>query len=888
MQLANGTTGATGSDGALFGYGNGSNELQIRNRENAALQLRTNDTERMRIDADGNVGIGTDTVLGKFAVTDSGTGTSQTHFFSKVITSTANYSVDVVNINANSAYAYTIYMTIGMAASGIASTATYTIPVTYNGTNNAYKLVIPTHFMESRDEFFQLLIITNNASTTFRIRYVSGSTATANVTMRIDGYAPVTVTEQFSTTTDATVYEHYNGTLITTLANEASTSYVGIGTTNPTASLHVYNKDNTVGAALLTLRYNDSVDGERNVFNITAPEVAGGNNPCIIQSGNAFQFRVDSHDSISIEALEGYVGIGTTNSNNLLSVCYGGAASRSFGAAYGEILELRSASDHAFFSCEANTALKDCGMLMLTQGSDGAVYYNEQHDYLGLAIGGLTDRNADAKLVVKPDGKVGIGRTNPTSLLNIYENSTNTGNTAGLTIENDGTGDAVCQFLLTGQTRWVMGADNSDSDKFKISSSIDLDSDARFVIDTTGNVGIGTTNPTEQLHLYSASAATMFLQGSDGTFIKFQETGYNDTFGIYCDFSGTGDSNRFMITSNNTGADPQEGNHKFLIEQDSGYVGIGSAAPGVKLDVVGTTRTTDQFICHNVNGRFVGSAGNVQLIATNNNVLLRPHGESNTDQVLISTGGYTDFYYGNSVYSRINGGGTSYITNGTTTGCAVGIGTNSPSTSTFHGSGDTCLHIHSQSANRGAGIRCSVDNSSTGGLMIGVGNANDPRIRSINSTGIDFEMGSTVRVEINNTSPYAYKTSGGSWGTLSDERIKTNFREITDPLGKVISLEPKHFEYVNVGVSGHPEGTRTGFIAQEVEEIFPGHISEIDPMISDDQDLIGVSGKVKAIDLDFIPYIVGAIKQMKSEYDQQIADMGVTIANLQAQIDSYH
>ena len=39
----------------------------------------------------------------------------------------------------------------------------------------------------------------------------------------------------------------------------------------------------------------------------------------------------------------------------------------------------------------------------------------------------------------------------------------------GITIEQDGTGDAVVQYLLTGGRRWVTGIDNDDTAEGKIS-----------------------------------------------------------------------------------------------------------------------------------------------------------------------------------------------------------------------------------------------------------------------------------------------------------------------------------------------------------------------------------------------------------------------------------
>ncbi len=86
---------------------------------------------------------------------------------------------------------------------------------------------------------------------------------------------------------------------------------------------------------------------------------------------------------------------------------------------------------------------------------------------------------------------MGVGIATAISPLHMYENTTNSDALAGVTIEQEGTGDAVAQFLLTGVQRWVMGVDNSDSDMFKIASSQDLNTDARLAIDTTGNVTIG-------------------------------------------------------------------------------------------------------------------------------------------------------------------------------------------------------------------------------------------------------------------------------------------------------------------------------------------------------------------------------------------------------------
>ena len=116
--------------------------------------------------------------------------------------------------------------------------------------------------------------------------------------------------------------------------------------------------------------------------------------------------------------------------------------------------------------------------------------------------------------------KVGIGTVSPISVLQIYQNDTEVGTGGGMTIEQAGTGDAQLQFLLTGTRRWTMGIDNSDGDKFKISPTTDVGTGV-MTIDTSGNVGIGTSTPNQKLTVtgdaYISSGLTLLGALKDST-----------------------------------------------------------------------------------------------------------------------------------------------------------------------------------------------------------------------------------------------------------------------------------------------------------------------------------------------------------------------------------
>jgi hypothetical protein len=62
---------------------------------------------------------------------------------------------------------------------------------------------------------------------------------------------------------------------------------------------------------------------------------------------------------------------------------------------------------------------------------------------------------------------VGIN-VNPVSKHHVYENTTNTGSTAGQTIEQNGSGDAITQYKRANSMRDFIGIDTSDGHKFKI------------------------------------------------------------------------------------------------------------------------------------------------------------------------------------------------------------------------------------------------------------------------------------------------------------------------------------------------------------------------------------------------------------------------------------
>ncbi|MGE4070293.1 MAG: tail fiber domain-containing protein [Lysobacterales bacterium] len=87
--------------------------------------------------------------------------------------------------------------------------------------------------------------------------------------------------------------------------------------------------------------------------------------------------------------------------------------------------------------------------------------------------------------------------------------------------------------------------------------------------------------------------------------------------------------------------------------------------------------------------------------------------------------------------------------------------------------------------------------------------------------------GGTLRMRLSNTGQL--QTTTGTISTLSDARLKDQIADYSGALDRINALRPVSYHYRNAGKAAfQPEGTHLGFIAQEMQQVFPQWVSEGD------------------------------------------------------------
>jgi len=439
------------------------------------------------------------------------------------------------------------------------------------------------------------------------------------------------------------------------------TGNIGIGTTSPSSLFEIYSSTDNTKLTITSATATDPQIVFRTASTTATRFVLGVD----YSDSNKFKIATSTIGTTDVLTIDqnGYVGIGTSSPQVLLHI---GTASST---------QITSPSRSVMISGELEVAESAYFGPMEFPADSGAV------SWIDMAVSSTTASNTIESYTASLGGtniltiygqavgagggiknpRIGIGITTPTSTLEIYSATDNT----KLTITSATATDPQIVFRTstTTVTRFVMGVDFSDSNKFKIATSTIGTTDV-LTIDQNGNVGIGTTTPAAKLDIWG--------------------TGTTDN-GLYVNIATT--------SSSYYGLDVVSGGTSRLYVRADGNVGIGTTTPAYALDIygnarLGTSTASSLFFrgLANFNNNFyVDISGNVATGTWQGTPIGVSYG---------GTGTSTNFTTGSIVFASANG---IYSQNNAklfwdNTNSRLGIGTTTPAstlgvygTSTFMG-----------------------------------------------------------------------------------------------------------------------------------------------------------------------------------------------------------
>jgi len=431
---------------------------------------------------------------------------------------------------------------------------------------------------------------------------------------------------------------------------------IGIGTTAP-----IYPVDVSAAGGTKAFRFTNSIGSYTlDQYSLVAPSSFYIVSPITLAlqagAGDGVKFIVAASERMRINT-SGYVGIGTTNPGYLLDVNGGfrvGNATSTNGIAFspatgnvgigsappsvGTRLQVSGSQylHNGSLSLDSNYSVSwgdsqqaihgvnDSGLKFKTGGLVKMVI--DDAGYVGIGTtapsysldvaGGFRVGNATSTngIVFSPStGKVGIGTGNPGILNGVTAAGT------GIDIYSSGIstnimdGSGASQFLFNDRSE----AANSrifrlinDTTTFQIAPMNDnLTTKANgLVMDTNGNVGVGTTAPSAMLHVGGGNTKidSGYVYGVGGSVVEGLTyngfaylQGYGN-IGVMLDQNNNDTATAFKIAHDN------DWSSELFRIQENGNVGIGTTAPGYALDVAGSinTRGTDK-IGYVVNGNYM-------------------------------------------------------------------------------------------------------------------------------------------------------------------------------------------------------------------------------------------------------------------------------------------
>jgi hypothetical protein len=398
---------------------------------------------------------------------------------------------------------------------------------------------------------------------------------------------------------------------------------------------------------------------------------------------------------------------------------------------------------------------------------------------------------------------------------------------------------------------------------------------ARF--DSSGNLGIGTSSPAKRLSVVNATDATTV--GTNSVMTVQAGSSVNSVAEIgfsYGSWSGTNPiaSLGYQITSNagvgsgaltfstrsvTTDTAPSE---RMRIDS-SGNVGIGTSSPERRLDVRQSSTAgeigafisnTSASTTNNASSLWFGTWGSASTTGIYNAKISALNTSGGNAETALTFWTYNGSGSSSGVIERARIDSSGNLLLNTT-------GYNSGKIVRVDDTNDRVRSMIVNNNNSGSSSRCGYIVNAYGNswaMEMGSSAANS---NALNWT-VDVFGSPVVRMAL--TTAGAATNSTGTWGTISDARLKENIIDASPKLGNLMQLR-----VVNYNLKSDPDIKMLGFVAQEIEQVFPNMVEASGDLTEDGDRYKSVKTTV------LIPMLIKALQEQQAIITQLQADVAV-------------